>query len=289
MIRQGKEAMDKFDRPLRIEQAYERAIELLLNRLFKLPDVSTLTELLASLSTYKNAVVAIEGFATQLASKMVTQVAFQNAQSWREAARQSSKGSVIYNMLRNEMKGELGDRLHFIIKQNAQLIKTVPLNVAERTTRFVQQEQMKGRRSEDIMRDIKPYMNGLKDWQVTRIARTEVAKADTAITRTRAEAINLNWYVWATSHDARVRDSHRIMDTVLVNWSDPPSPEALARMRDRGHYHAGDIYNCRCIALPLVTLSDVVWPSKVYHFGRIQRMSQRQFMKISGLPLHIAA
>lgn len=267
-----------FERPLRIEIAYEHAIDKLLMQFFRLPVLDTWNDIINLLKEYTTNVAIFTKFATVLASKMVTAVSVQNAMSWREAARQSTRGREIYRMLRNELsQPRMRDRLYFLIQSNAQFISTIPQNIAARTVHHVQQEQMAGRRAEDILHDLKPYMRSLKDWQVQRIARTEVAKADTAITRIRAEEIDLNWYVWETSHDARVRDSHRKMQGVLVNWNDPPSPEALVREKPVGHYHPGNIYNCRCIALPVVTFADVKWPSRVYSNGNIRVMSLNQF------------
>jgi SPP1 gp7 family putative phage head morphogenesis protein len=272
----------KFERPMRIEIAYERAIDKLLMEFFKLPKIETWNDMLDVLKQYTTNVRIFQEFAGKLAAKMVTAVSVQNAASWREAAIRSTKAREIYSMLHQEMQQpRMRDRLYFLIQSNAQYISTVPQTVAAHTVRHVQQEQMAGRRAEDILHDLKPYMRSLKDWQVQRIARTEVAKADTAITRTRAEDIQLNWYLWETSSDARVRASHRKMQGVLINWNDPPSPEALAREKPVGHYHAGNIYNCRCLALPVVDFGDVQWPSKVYHNGKIDRLSLTQFKKIA--------
>lgn len=276
--------MQPFQPPKRIEVAYERAIDKLLMQFFKLPVIETWNDVLDLFKQYTTNIQVLHGFATNLASKMVTAVSIQNANSWREAATKSTKGREIYSMLRQEMQQpKMRDRLYFLIQSNASLISTVPQIVGQHAVHHVQQEQMAGRRAEDIMRDLKPYMRNLKDWQVKRIARTEVAKADTAITRTRAEEIDLNWYVWETSQDARVRDSHRKMQGVLINWNDPPSPEALSREKPVGHYHAGNIYNCRCIALPMVDVSDVSWPSKVYSNGRITTMSLSQFKRSAAI------
>jgi SPP1 gp7 family putative phage head morphogenesis protein len=270
----------EFERPLRLEIAYENAIDKLLMQFFKLPMFETWNDVIDLLKQYSMSVKVLSGFASQLAARMVTGVSIQNANSWREAARKSTKGATIYRMLREEMQHpRMRDRMYFLIQSNAQLISTVPQVVAERTVHHVQQEQMKGRRAEDILHDLRPYMRNLKDWQVQRIARTEVAKADTAITRTRAEDIDLNWYVWETSRDARVRDSHQRMQGTLVNWNDAPSPESLVGEKSVGHYHAGNIYNCRCIALPVVDLADVKWPHKVYSNGRIAVMSLNQFKR----------
>jgi SPP1 gp7 family putative phage head morphogenesis protein len=129
----------------------------------------------------------------------------------------------------------------------------------------------------------------LKEYQVQRLARTEVAKADTAITRVRAESIGLNWYEWQTSEDARVRKSHAKMNHVLVNFDDPPAPEQLIGQKSEGHYNAGNIYNCRCPALPVLSLNLLQWPHKVYSQGRISVMSKKQFLLVSGLPLQLVA
>ena len=192
--------MQPFQPPKRIEIAYERAIDKLLMEFFKLPVIETWNDVLSVFKEYTTNVRIFHEFATKLASKMVTAVSVQNANSWREAASKSTKGREIYRMLREEMqRPKMRDRLYFLIQSNAQLITTVPQTVAAHAVHHVQQEQMAGRRAEDIMHDLKPYMKNLKDWQVQRIARTEVAKADTAITRTRAEDIDLNWYMWETS------------------------------------------------------------------------------------------
>ena len=278
-----------FHRPTRFEYWYQQEISALLERFFKFPDTSTLGELNARLVEFAQARNFIQGFASKLAANMVTMVARGNSRSWREAATKASKGRIIYSMLQREMQGSLGIRLHSLIHENTEYITTLPQSIAERATRYIQQETMKGRRSEDITKDIAPYMQHLKKFEVRRIARTEVAKADTAITQVRAESIGLNWYQWETSHDARVRPSHRLMNGVLVSWNDPPAPEALNGQRSIGHYHAGNIYNCRCPALPLISLSELRWPCKVYRLGSIQRMTRNQFMLVSGIPLRLVA
>jgi uncharacterized protein with gpF-like domain len=67
------------------------------------------------------------------------------------------------------------------------------------------------------------------------------------------------------------------MEGVLVNWKNPPSPEELAGEPSVGKYHAGCIWNCRCYPEPIIDLDDVEWPSKVYHDGKIERMSRAKF------------
>ena len=272
-----------FHRPTRFETIYETEIHRLMERFFKLPDTSTLGELNARLVEFAQARNFIERFALKLSSNMITMIAKDNSRSWRQAATKASKGRIIYSMLQNEMRGQLQFQLDILIRENADYISTLPETLARKTTTYIQRETMKGRRSQDIMLDVRPYMQNLRDFEIRRIGRTEVAKADTAITQVRAESIGLNWYQWETSHDARVRPSHRLMGDVLVNWNDPPSPEALAREKNYGRYHAGCIFNCRCPALPVVSLNQLKWPRKVYTNGQIQTMTQHQFALMSGI------
>ena len=111
-------------------------------------------------------------------------------------------------------------------------------------------------------------------------------KARAAGEQARAENLGLNWYVWRTSGDSRVRPSHRIMDDVLVPYSDPPAPETLIGEPSQGQYHAGAALGCRCVQLPLLDSSDVAWPHKVYRGGLVQTMTLRQFRRLSpaGVP-----
>lgn len=278
-----------FHRPTRLEEHYRREITRLLNKYLTMPTTADLGEISARLVEYAQAQNFLQGFANKLAKNMVTQVLVSNAVSWRQAATQSSQGRLIYSMLKSQLNGAIGDQVTQLVTQNAQYITTVPRNVAEVLTRHIQQRQMEGVRSEQIAKEIRSKLPHLKKYQIDRIARTEVAKADTAITRVRAQSIKLNWYQWDTSEDARVRKSHRKMNLVLINWNDAPSPEQLAHEKSQGHYHAGNIYNCRCVALPVVSLDEINFPAKVYSNGAIKLLTRKRFALISGMSPRLAA
>lgn len=278
-----------FHRPLRLEEVYRREIQRLIDSYLKMPDITTLGELNVRMVEYGKSSNFLQKYAQTIAERMVNRIVVQNERSWRVAARKSNRGGEIYQMLRSSLQGDTGRRVQQLIDENALLIRSVPQNVARTLVRHIQTETLKGRRSSDIMKDIAPKMQQMKRYEIQRLARTEVAKADTAVTRTRAEAIGLNWYQWQTAEDGRVRDSHKHMDKVLINWNDAPSPEQLDKMKSQGHYHAGNIYNCRCVALPIVTLNEISFPAKVYYSGSIKRMSRNQFALISGVNKQLAA
>ena len=219
-----------------------------------------------------------------IARRMITGLAVTNARSWRAAASQSLKGRRIYAGLRTEMGGPVGMRVDELVRQQVQLIRSIPQSVARRAAAFIGAEQRRGVRSESIVNALRAKLPATAYSQVKTLARTEVGRAETALTRARSERLGLAWYEWATSRDKRVRLSHRKMDSVLVAWADPPSPELLAGERSQGHYHAGSIYNCRCIALPLVDLSEVRWPHRVFAHGKVEYVNRSQFERWIRLP-----
>ena len=280
-----------FHRPTRLEEIYRNELDKLYNKYFQFPTVTTLGEINARLVEFAHARNFFSAFGRTLAKRMITQVAAGNAISWRHAASQSSNGRSIYRMLNAELTapGLVGMHVSQLIEDNARLIGSIPENIQVGVAKFVQQQFVRGIRADEIVSMLGPRLNHLKRYEIQRIARTEVAKADTAITRARAQAIGFNWYQWHTSEDARVRPAHRKMNLVLVNWNDAPAPEQLAGLPSEGHYHAGNIWNCRCPAVTITDLREIRWPCKVYINNSIRRLTRPQFVLMSGLPKELAA
>lgn len=221
-------------------------------------------------------------YAEASALKMVTHLFSDAGRTWRQAAKHNSKGRLIFAALQKELRGPIGAAVRFQVERNAAIIKSLPLDIAKQVNEHVLREAMKGTRASEIAEQIKAFFPETSKAKANLIARTEVSKTATALTRARSEEIGVNWYIWRTSGDSRVRDSHKLMDGVLVKWTDPPSPERLnGEKRTFGNYHAGDIFNCRCFTEPVIDLDLVSWPAKVYYGGRIHRVTRRQFERIA--------
>jgi SPP1 gp7 family putative phage head morphogenesis protein len=270
-----------FHRPQRIELSYQRTINNFLQRYLKFSPLDTLASITQRLASLASNPKFLEAWATGAARRMVTMTKVANAKSWREAAAKSSQGRAMYKALREELQGPTGIRVQEIIHENAKLISSIPDKLQESVAREIASMQQKGLRPETITAHLRKRIPQLTRSRVALIARTEASKASTALTRARSEDIGIKWYKWSTSHDSRVRQSHRRMEDVLVAWSDPPNPETLIHERnDHGPYHAGDIYNCRCVPLPIVSLDLISFPAKVYHRGRIEMMSRKRFTEL---------
>jgi SPP1 gp7 family putative phage head morphogenesis protein len=220
---------------------------------------------------------ALALYAQQAATRMITGLYFKGARSWREAARRSSRSDILYRALQAEMNGTVGRRVRQLIRENAKLISSFPQVVARRAVTLAQRTQAAGGRSKGLGE----VFSGVARSRARTIARTEVSKASTALTRARSEEMGLEWYVWESSQDERTRRSHRKMQGVLCRFDDPPDPEVLVGEKSQGHYNAGDIYNCRCYPAPLVSEREVSWPHPAYYNGRIQYLTLSQFRFIN--------
>jgi SPP1 gp7 family putative phage head morphogenesis protein len=267
---------DDWEPPKRILTEYVGQIEALIG---KLNQYAHQPMKLAALSVQP----AFRQSAQTIAQNMAGRVLRSNARSWRAAARRASHGRMIYEALRRELQGPVGQAVAEIIRENSLLISSLPVKLAEQTALYIGKRQSQGVRSEAITQELQLKLPHLAKSRIHLIARTETAKAETAITQARAENIGVDWYEWRTSEDGRVRKSHRKMDGVLCAFSDPPSPEQLTGEPSAGAYPPGGIYNCRCLALPVIDIREISFPRRVYYGGHLQRMGKTQFMRIAGM------
>lgn len=284
---------DDWSPSARIETAYRDAMRRLMARLSSFVaglDVTDPLDILRAISGYFGTDVFREQ-AAAAASRMVTGLFTGNARTWREAARESMKGRTIHEALQQELAGPVGQTVRSLVRQNALLITSLPhmrvgrgRTLTEQVAEYIAEQSLAGRRSSSIAEGLARQFPRIAESRITLIARTETSKASVALTRARSEDLGLSWYVWRATKDARLRPSHRNMDRVIVGWDEPPSPEALAGVRSTlGDYHAGDCPNCRCYPEPLIRLTQVTWPCRVFWNGAIRTMTRSRFAGISGM------
>jgi uncharacterized protein with gpF-like domain len=227
-------------------------------------------------------------YATTAAYRMITMTRIDTAKSWRSAARKSTHGKEVFELLRNETDNDM--MFQSLLERNVHYIKSAPIDMAEQMVEHISEAQITGRRPEQIASELKELFPHMTKGKAQLIARTESAKASSELVQSRAERLGFNWYIWrAIGHenrgngkygDGRVRKSHAYMDGVLVNYNDPPSPEALIGIASYGHYNAGEIFNCRCFASVVFDINEISFPHKVYHAGKIQMMTKAKFKEI---------
>ena len=267
----------------RLERNYEKILKVIQNQFFQaISNKNNANEMINMLKVISRQ-HSFETYCQEIALKMVTSVYQKTEGNWRKAAEQNTKGREIYEVLKKEKQNLLMENvIQKLIEQNAYFIKTLPLDIASDITKYIEKETTKGRRAEELVQEIKIKFPEKTKANAKCIARTEISKAQSALTKTRAEILNIQWYIWRTSQDERVRNAHKHMEGVLVSWKDPPSPEQLSKSKYQyGKYHAGEIFNCRCYAEPIVDIRFVKFPRKVYYNGRIVRMTKAEFLTLS--------
>ena len=233
-----------------------------------------------SMNNFQNS-MQYEKFINSAVKRMVLPIDVGNQRTWREAAKKATKGKFLYRLLMDELKQGTGQIIQKQVMENVLLIKTLPNDVAQKVVNDIAENALKGARAESIEKIIRDKTDQHSRASARLIARTETAKTMSALTKARCEQLGLRWYIWRTALDGtRVRLSHRIMEGVLVNWNNPPAPEELVGEKSAGHYHAGNIWNCRCFSEPVLELEDIRFPARVYYNGQIVMMNKSEFEQI---------
>lgn len=233
-----------------------------------------------SMNNFQNS-MQYEKFINSAVKRMVLPLDVGNQRTWREAAKKATKGKFLYRLLMDELKQGTGQIIQQQVMENVLLIKTLPNDVAQKVVNDIAENALKGARAESTEKIIRDKTDQHSRASARLIARTETSKTMSALTKARCEQLGLRWYIWRTALDGtRVRLSHRIMEGVLVNWNNPPAPEELVGEKSVGHYHAGNIWNCRCYSEPVLELEDIRFPARVYYNGQIVMMNKSEFEQI---------
>lgn len=201
-------------------------------------DPSALSWIRDALARYA---VALRPWAEKAAEVMVTEVAARDKAAWKSVTKEIGRG------LRAEIEAApIGDVLRQRMADQVDLITSLPRDAAERVHQLAIESVEQGTRASEIEARILETGDVTKA-RATLIARTEVGRTATELTRARAEHVGSTHFVWRTVHDADVRPSHRALDGQAFRWDEPPEC-------DPGHHALpGAIWNCRCWAEPIVS------------------------------------
>lgn len=172
-----------------------------------------------------------------IAGEMVGGVNEKNKKRFYKAL-QNATGVSLNGIISEE---NLQPMLTSSINDNVSLIKSIPDEYFKKLNTIVSQGTMRGKSSGGIIKDILALGKSTKK-RAKLIARDQTQKVNAAITQGRQENLGVTEYIWRTSSDERVRESHKSKNGKRFKWSDPP--------KDTGH--PGQDIQCRCIAEPVI-------------------------------------
>lgn len=139
--------------------------------------------------------------------------------------------------------------INIATKQNAQLITSIASQHLDAISQIVYSNVMAGNRPSAIEKAIQEY--GVTKRRAKLIARDQTAKVLSTISRAKMQDAGFKYFQWDTSHDSRVRPSHREVQNRktpygvgVYRWDDLP-------IVDGEKTSPGMPIQCRCVALPV--------------------------------------
>lgn len=125
------------------------------------------------------------------------------------------------------------------VADNVALIRTVPERYFTQVQSIVSESVVIGRRA-DKVRELLQERFDVSKTNAIRIARDQISKLTGAITEVRQRSLGIDAYIWRTSNDERVRESHALNEGERFLWNEPPAETG----------HPGEDIQCRCRAEP---------------------------------------
>jgi SPP1 gp7 family putative phage head morphogenesis protein len=188
----------------------------------------------------ENYAAVIDGWASVTAQHMLDAIRREDETAWRDRSREM--GAWLRDEIRSAPVGEL---MRERLAEQVTLIKSIPLDAAQRVHEWTLTGIEDATRAKEVAREIL-RTNEVSAARATLIARTETARTSSKLTEARAQYVGSEGYIWRTSGDSDVRDSHKEMNGKYVRWDTPPT------LSDGTVTHAGQIYNCRCYPEPVI-------------------------------------
>ena len=205
---------------------------------FDIESTNGSTLLQAALRRYAD---ALEPWAKAVGQRMVTEVAAADRESWRKTS------ATIGRLLHKEIQtAPTGRAMQDALTRQVDLITSLPRDAADRVHKLTTEGMAQGRRTAAIAAEI------ARTGEVTRsradlIARTEVSRTATELTKARAAHVGSTHFIWRAHHDDSTRPTHRALDGQAFRWDEPPEC-------DPGHHALpGGIWNCRCFPEPVLS------------------------------------
>ena len=138
---------------------------------------------------------------------------------------------------------------------NVNLIKTIPQESLTKMQDIVNQGFRSGARHETIAKEIQQTYN-ISRTHARFIARDQTAKLNAQVTRTQHESAGIKTYIWRTTGDQRVRETHKHLNGKKFEYTNPP----IVDKRTGRTANPGEDYRCRCVALPIFDIEGLVLP-----------------------------
>jgi len=199
---------------------------------FPAGDLSAASMLNVALSRYAE---MLRPWAQSVVGRLLVDLDRQDEQAWISRTKQMGRA------IRYELEtAPTGQALRGYLDENVRLITSLPLEAGQRVHELTMEALSNSTRASEIAKEIQ-RTGDVTESRATLIARTEVSRTQTGLTRVRAEHIGSEGYIWRAVMDGDTRQRHKDLDGKYFGWRDPPIAGENGE-----RYAPGCGPNCRC-------------------------------------------
>ncbi len=141
------------------------------------------------------------------------------------------------------------------VDDNIGLIASIPQDSLNEMKQIVQDGFATGATIKEITKNIE-YRYGVSKRKARLLAVDQLAKLYADMSERQQRDAGCTEYIWSTSRDQRVRDSHKALEGKKFDWNNPPIVDAKRGRR----CHPGKDYACRCVAIPVFKYANIKLP-----------------------------
>ena len=234
-----------FEFSRRAEEAYARQLRKIARHIADIvrgfaPDGDVTPEANAQITDAMQRYSTVLGpWAENVGRRMLADVDRRDARSWEGYSERIGRA-----LKREVTDAPTGDAMRTRLADQVTLIKSLPLDAAQRVHELTVKGLTEGRRSSEIAAEIM-RTGEVSAARATLIARTETARTSSILTEVRAKSIGCTHFTWKTSKDAQVRPSHRKVGGQVFAFADPPVVDGAPLLPVQ-------TFNCRCWIQPVL-------------------------------------
>lgn len=180
----------------------------------------------------KDSLDGIKASADKELLRLLSLLAHKHKRAFTEALK---RHDLQINLLDDDALAALFDER---ITKNLQLIESLSERHLRQAGEVCREGIATGTRPEDIAKEIKER-TGVAKSRAMLIARDQIHKTLGQIEQKRQQDLGIEHYIWRTSRDEAVRETHKALDGLRFSWHSPPEVG-----------HPRQDYQCRCSADP---------------------------------------
>ena len=179
-------------------------------------------------------------------TKIVEQIGLRTSDHHKRELKKQLAFSGLAVSLDHVAQRGLKVRIKHFVADNVALIQDLPRAYLNQVQGVVLEGVRTGQRAGEIASAIAERTSVSKS-RARLIARDQVGKFFGELQKARQTGLGISKFVWRTSEDERVRESHADLDGETFDWDDPPEDE------DTGEtITPGSAVNCRCSSDPVI-------------------------------------